>query len=125
VASGAPQQQGYLPPPPPSYDPFAAAPGKKGKKGKEVDAATAPAALAAALEEELTAEDAEERAMMAMMGIPTGFDSSKGKESEDPNCKVSAVHKKSKRTARQYMNRRGGFNRPLPAERTNEKVNDF
>jgi U4/U6.U5 tri-snRNP-associated protein 3 len=48
-----------------------------------------------------------------------------GKEVKDDNCKVSAVHKKSKRSARQYMNRRGGFNRPLPPERTGEKVNDF
>ena len=43
----------------------------------------------------------------------------------DDNCNISAVHKKSKRSARQYMNRRGGFNRPLPPERTGEKVNDF
>jgi len=76
----------------------------------------------------MTSEDAEqaaERAMMEMMGIPCGFDSTKGKEVSDPNCKLSAVQKKSKRSARQYMNRRGGFNRPLPAECTGEKVNDF
>ena len=65
----------------------------------------------------------QELAMMAAMGIPTGFATTQGKEVDDPNCNLSAVHKKSTRQARQYMNRRGGFNRPLPAEVTGQKVN--
>ena len=35
---------------------------------------------------------------------------------------AGAIKVKKNRLARQYMNRRGGFNRPLPAERTGEKV---
>jgi U4/U6.U5 tri-snRNP-associated protein 3 len=41
---------------------------------------------------------------------------------EDDAANVSGIKVKSKRSARQYMNRRGGFNRPLPAEKTGEKV---
>lgn len=41
---------------------------------------------------------------------------------EDEAANVSAIKTTSVRSARQYMNRRGGFNRPLPAEKTNEKV---
>jgi U4/U6.U5 tri-snRNP-associated protein 3 len=53
--------------------------------------------------------------MMKMMGIPTGFDSTKGKPV--PGADVSGVRAVTKRQPRQYMNRRGGFNRPLPAEK--------
>ena len=59
--------------------------------------------------------DAEELEMMKMMGIPVGFDSTKGKHV--PDADVSGVRAVSKRQPRQYMNRRGGFNRPLPPER--------
>lgn len=52
--------------------------------------------------------------MMKKLGIPTGFTSTKGKYIPDANH--SAVKLTTKRTPRQYMNRRGGFNRPLPAE---------
>ena len=45
-----------------------------------------------------------------------------GKEQKDDRTKAGAVKVKKNRLARQYMNRRGGFNRPLPAERTGEKV---
>ncbi len=58
--------------------------------------------------------------MMRLMGF-AGFDSTKGKEVEDPNANLSGVFKKSVRTARQYMNRKGGFNRALPAEVTGRK----
>ena len=70
-----------------------------------------------------TAGDEEEdpdAAMMRLMGF-SGFDSTKGKEVADPNANASAVFKKSVRTARQYMNRKGGFNRALPAEVTGVK----
>ncbi len=45
-----------------------------------------------------------------------------GKEQQDDRTKAGAIKVKKNRLARQYMNRRGGFNRPLPAERTGEKV---
>ena len=50
--------------------------------------------------------------MAEMMGF-TGFDTTHEKEVEDPRCKMEAVKKKDPRKYRQYMNRRGGFNRPL------------
>ncbi|MFS8028225.1 putative U4/U6.U5 small nuclear ribonucleoprotein 27kDa protein [Helianthus anomalus] len=55
--------------------------------------------------------DADE---IEMMGIPVGFDSTKGKPVEGND--VSGIRAVTKRQPRQYMNRRGGFNRPLPAE---------
>ena len=65
----------------------------------------------------------EEIAMMASMGIPFGFDTTSGKAVDDERANAGAVKAKQTRQARQYMNRRGGFNRPLPAEKTGEKVN--
>nr|BAD62257.1 hypothetical protein [Oryza sativa Japonica Group] len=59
--------------------------------------------------------DVEELEMMKMMGIPVGFDSTKGKHV--PDADVSGVRVVTKRQPRQYMNCRGGFNRPLPPER--------
>ncbi|KAL0681881.1 hypothetical protein Bca4012_048728 [Brassica carinata] len=59
--------------------------------------------------------DVNEIEMMKMLGIPTGFDSTKGKHVEGAD--VSGIRAVTKRQPRQYMNRRGGFNRPLPAER--------
>lgn len=53
--------------------------------------------------------------MMKQFGIPLGFDSTKGKPV--PGADVSGVRVVTKRQPRQYMNRRGGFNRPLPPER--------
>jgi hypothetical protein len=35
---------------------------------------------------------------------------------DDEKSNVSAVYKKTTRRARQFMNRPGGFNRPLPDE---------
>lgn len=67
-----------------------------------------------------TAEDEEEK-MMALMGIPTGFGSTKGQQVEDPKANVGDAMVKTKRQARQYMNRRGGFNRPLPSEKTGQR----
>ena len=57
----------------------------------------------------------EEMEMMKKLGIPVGFDSTKGKPV--PGSDMSGVRAVTKRLPRQYMNRRGGFNRPLPAER--------
>ena len=60
----------------------------------------------------LEEDDEEARQMAAIMGFST-FDSTAGKPVDDPRCKMEAVMKKDQRRYRQYMNRRGGFNRPL------------
>ncbi|TFK42964.1 hypothetical protein BDQ12DRAFT_597064, partial [Crucibulum laeve] len=60
--------------------------------------------------EEMDATNDEEAAMMAMMGV-AGFGSTKGKHVE--GNQTGGVDVKKVRTWRQYMNRRGGFNRPL------------
>lgn len=73
--------------------------------------------------EELDAELTEEEiAMMHALGIPVGFDTTQGRHVEDDEANAGAVKVQSTRQARQYMNRTGGFNRPLPAEKTGEKV---
>ena len=64
----------------------------------------------------------EEMQMMAAMGVPFGFATTQGKHVEDDAVNAGAVKAKQTRKARQYMNRKGGFNRPLPAERTGEVV---
>lgn len=64
----------------------------------------------------------EEMQMMQAMGIPFGFDTTQGKQTEDDASNAGAVKVQSKRAARQYMNRKGGFNRPLAVERTGEKA---
>ncbi|KAG6874058.1 hypothetical protein C0995_006915 [Termitomyces sp. Mi166 len=60
--------------------------------------------------EAMDAENTDDAAMMAAMGL-TGFGSTKGKAVE--GNQDGAVFLKKQRTWRQYMNRRGGFNRPL------------
>ncbi|ESO98419.1 hypothetical protein LOTGIDRAFT_114487, partial [Lottia gigantea] len=57
--------------------------------------------------EGMTEEDAD---MMRTMGF-AGFDSTKGKQVDNNNIYVAKLQQK--RRYRQYMNRRGGFNRPL------------
>eukprot|EP00903_Cladosiphon_okamuranus_P007658 g7426.t1 len=61
-------------------------------------------------DEEMT----EEQQMMKLMGF-AGFDTTKGKGVEDNKRGPAkgAVSKHKEREYRQYMNRRGGFNRPL------------
>ncbi|KAF9100271.1 hypothetical protein BGX29_009300 [Mortierella sp. GBA35] len=76
------------------------------KKSKDVSMDTATPL------EELTPEEQEAR-MMAMMGFG-GFDSTKGKKVAGAD--VSGVDIKQQRQYRQYMNRRGGFNRPLDSK---------
>ncbi|KAJ7955791.1 U4/U6.U5 small nuclear ribonucleoprotein 27 kDa protein [Quillaja saponaria] len=53
---------------------------------------------------------------MKKLGIPVGFYSTKGKPVPGPD--LSGVKAVTKRQPREYMNRRGGFNLPLPAERS-------
>lgn len=54
----------------------------------------------------------EEIEMLKVMGF-AGFDSTKGKHIEDGKANAFAVNVQQKRKYRQYMNRKGGFNRPL------------
>lgn len=53
----------------------------------------------------------EEIEMMKLMGFAS-FDSTKGKKSE-ASANAHAINVSMKRKYRQYMNRKGGFNRPL------------
>eukprot|EP01083_Nonionella_stella_P020060 55637_1 len=64
-------------------------------------------------EEELEGMDEEDQ-MMKLLGIG-GFDSTKGKEVEDNKNSLArgSAAKNKARKYRQYMNRKGGFNRPL------------
>ncbi|KAH7982147.1 hypothetical protein HPB52_003307 [Rhipicephalus sanguineus] len=59
---------------------------------------------------DLEGKTEEEKEMIKLMGF-ANFDSSKGKHI--PGNNVGAVHVIHKRKYRQYMNRKGGFNRPL------------
>tara|TARA_B100000519_G_C14225834_1_gene429955 strand:+ start:768 stop:1034 length:267 start_codon:yes stop_codon:yes gene_type:complete len=62
-------------------------------------------------------DDDEATQMAKLMGF-SGFDTTHQKQVKDPKANVSGVFKKTKREARQYMNRPGGFNKPLPSEKT-------
>ena len=103
-------------------------PAEERPKKKSKTAATAPEETPAEMNAAETNDadgppvDPEEAEMMALMGFG-GFGTTQGKQVEDANANVSAVHKKTTRRARQYMNRPGGFNRPLPEEQTGVKSN--
>ena len=66
-------------------------------------------------------DDEEARIIAQVMGF-SGFASTHGRHVDDPQTNLSGMRLQTKRTARQFMNRRGGFNRPLPAEKTGERV---
>mmetsp|Transcript_18399 Transcript_18399/g.50740 ORF Transcript_18399/g.50740 Transcript_18399/m.50740 type:complete len:90 (+) Transcript_18399:504-773(+) len=57
---------------------------------------------------------------MAKMGLPVQLDTTKGKGNmqNDRFAQTGAVRIKPQRHARQYMNRKCGFNKPLPVEGT-------
>uniref|UniRef100_A0A0A9XFC2 U4/U6.U5 small nuclear ribonucleoprotein 27 kDa protein n=1 Tax=Lygus hesperus TaxID=30085 RepID=A0A0A9XFC2_LYGHE len=61
-------------------------------------------------EADLEGKTPDEQEMMKLMGF-CGFDTTKGKRVD--NNDNGAVHVILKRKYRQYMNRKGGFNRPL------------
>jgi U4/U6.U5 tri-snRNP-associated protein 3 len=65
-------------------------------------------------ESELKGLDEEEQ-MKRILGFSGGFASTNGKDVEDnqKSAACGAVSKKKARKYRQYMNRKGGFNRPL------------
>merc|ERR1712190_326036 len=60
----------------------------------------------------LSTDMPEDQMLVKMMGF-SAFDSTKGKDHSGSD--LSDVKRASKRQFRQYMNRRGGFNRPLDA----------
>eukprot|EP00069_Balaena_mysticetus_P001227 bmy_15250T0 len=62
-------------------------------------------------EEDLEGKTEEEIEMMELMGFAS-FDSTKGKK-VDGSVNAYAINVSQKRKYRQYMNRKGGFNRPL------------
>ncbi|KAL8174092.1 UNVERIFIED_CONTAM: U4/U6.U5 small nuclear ribonucleoprotein [Gekko kuhli] len=62
-------------------------------------------------EEDLEGKTEEEIEMMKTMGFST-FDTTKGKKVEG-SVNAYAINVSQKRKYRQYMNRKGGFNRPL------------
>ena len=93
AAPSGPRSASPPPPPPPPLEPPPAPP-------------PPPAADAGGA----GGEGDDEEAMMRLLGF-SGFNSTKGKEVDDPNAHLSGMFKKSIRTARQYMNRKGGFNR--------------
>ncbi|KAJ4179179.1 hypothetical protein NCS54_01171200 [Fusarium falciforme] len=64
--------------------------------------------------DEMDAEDDDMAAMQAMMGFG-GFGTTKNKKVAGNN--VGGVSKEKKTEYRQYMNRQGGFNRPLSPSR--------
>jgi U4/U6.U5 tri-snRNP-associated protein 3 len=57
----------------------------------------------------------EEEQMQMLLGFSNGFTSTKGKAVEDNQTSAAkgAAAKNKARKYRQYMNRKGGFNRPL------------
>ncbi|RSL50716.1 U4/U6.U5 tri-snRNP-associated protein 3-like protein [Fusarium duplospermum] len=75
---------------------------------------TPPTSRDAAEGDEMDAEDDDMAAMQAMMGFG-GFGTTKNKKVAGNNA--GAVAKEKKTEYRQYMNRQGGFNRPLSPSR--------
>jgi U4/U6.U5 small nuclear ribonucleoproteins len=65
---------------------------------------------------------ADEIAMMQSLGLPFGFQTTQGAEVEDAAANESAMKVTSQRQPRQFMNRKGGFNRMLPAEKTGQRM---
>lgn len=61
--------------------------------------------------EDMDGKTEDEIEMMKMMGFAS-FDTTKGKKT-DGSVNAYAVNVSMKRKYRQYMNRKGGFNRPL------------
>ncbi|CAG5919877.1 U4/U6.U5 small nuclear ribonucleoprotein 27 kDa protein [Menidia menidia] len=62
-------------------------------------------------EEDMQGKTEDEIEMMKLMGFAS-FESSKGKKT-DGSVNAYAINVSMKRKYRQYMNRKGGFNRPL------------
>lgn len=78
--------------------------------GDDVDRVPEDGAEAMDEDDDVDVEDGGMDAMATMMGFG-GFGSTKGKKVVGNN--VGAIRKEKKTEYRQYMNRVGGFNRPL------------
>ena len=80
----------------------------------KVAAKTDDAAKAATAEPENLADLTEEEQMQRLLGFG-GFSTTKGQENPENQLGAArgGVKKNQNRQYRQYMNRRGGFNRPL------------
>ncbi len=83
------------------------------KAKQQQQTATASTAHAPRLGDEDEGDD-DMAAMQAMMGFG-GFGTTKGQKVAGNN--TGSVHKDKKTEYRQYMNRQGGFNRPLSPSR--------
>ena len=84
------------------------------KKGKKAKKAKAKVEVPDEDDDNIIVEDDGMAAMQAMMGFG-GFSTTQNKKV--PGNDVSAVRKEKKTEYRQYMNRAGGFNRPLSPTR--------
>jgi len=81
------------------------------EKSKAAGDGAAAASNGAPAQPVILTDDMDDDARMAAMGLPTGFNTTQGKEVKDGN--VAGVRVATKRQFRQYMNRKGGFNRLL------------
>ncbi|XP_028314457.1 U4/U6.U5 small nuclear ribonucleoprotein 27 kDa protein [Gouania willdenowi] len=78
---------------------------------RQKDAKDKPAKPIQISAEDMEGKTEEEIEMMKVMGFGA-FDTTKGKK-RDGSVNASATNVSMKRKYRQYMNRKGGFNRPL------------
>lgn len=84
---------------------------RSGRRGHDSGAGSSSAAdRPVVTDADLEGKTPDEQEMMKAMGF-CGFDSTKGKKVEGNDA--GEVHVILKRKYRQYMNRKGGFNRPL------------
>ncbi|XP_062399109.1 U4/U6.U5 small nuclear ribonucleoprotein 27 kDa protein [Sardina pilchardus] len=81
------------------------------KDRRDDDKKDKPAKVHQISEEDMQGKTEEEIEMMKLMGFGS-FDSSKGKK-KNGSVNAHAINVSQKRKYRQYMNRKGGFNRPL------------
>merc|ERR1712098_807364 len=83
-----------------------------GSKNKNKQNNSAPMATPVLTEKDFEGKSNEEIEMMKIMGF-AGFNTSKNKKVQGNDH--GEIHVSVKRRYRQYMNRKGGFNRPLDA----------
>ena len=81
-------------------------------KGKSKNNSAPPSATPILTEKDFEGKSNEEIEMMKIMGF-AGFNTSKNKKVDGNDH--GEIHVTVKRRYRQYMNRKGGFNRPLDA----------
>ena len=94
----------------------------KEERGKSAAGGAGASGGGAAAPDMTAGLNADEIAMMQSLGLPFGFQTTQGTEVEDAAANESGFKVTSQRKPRQYMNRKGGFNRLLPAEQTGKKM---